>query len=91
MSEEPTPTEPLEMKVYIKPGCPWCIGATAHLLNEGYKFKQIDVLNSEGAMNEMVAISGQTFAPTLTLGDLMLADFGVPELTAFLDEHNIVP
>ena len=79
------------MKVYIKPGCPWCIGAIAHLQNEGYDFRQIDVLHSEEAMSEMRELSGQTLAPTLTYGDLLLADFGVPELEAFLDEHGIEP
>lgn len=79
------------MNVYIKPGCPWCISAVAHLKNEGYDFREIDVISNDEAMEKMEELSGQTFAPTLTYGDLILADFGVPELEAFLDEHGIEP
>ena len=86
MSEE-TP----RLKVYVKPGCPWCIAAVGHLKNEGYDFDEIDVLNHPEKFEEMERLSGQTFAPTLTYGDLLLADFGVPELEAFLDEHVILP
>lgn len=80
-----------QMKVYIKPGCPWCIGAIAYLDEGGYDFTKIDVINSDEAFEEMRDLSGQTLAPTMTYGSLVLADFGVPELENFLDEHGICP
>ena len=80
-----------QMKVYIKPGCPWCISAVAWLEEEGYDFTKIDVINNAEALDEMIEISGQTLAPTLTYGSLLLADFGVPELEKFVEEHGIMP
>ena len=80
-----------QMRVYIKPGCPWCISAIAWLENEGYDFTKIDVINSAEAFDEMVELSGQTLAPTMTYGSLMLADFGVPELEEFIEENGIEP
>jgi hypothetical protein len=43
------------------------------------------------AFNELRRISGQTYAPTLVIGDLFLPDFGPDELEDFLNEHNILP
>lgn len=79
------------LRVYIKPGCPWCVAAVAWLKREGYDFDEIDVIASGSAFEEMRRISGQTYAPTMTYGDLLLADFGVPELEAFLEKHEIHP
>jgi glutaredoxin len=83
--------ESSHLKVYIKPGCPWCIAAVNHLEDQGYDFTKIDVINNDAAFGEMLELSGQTLAPTLTYGTLLLADFGVPELEKFLDEHGICP
>ena len=79
------------MKVYIKPGCPWCVDAVAWLKREGYDFELVDVIADPAAFDEMRRISGQTKAPTMTIGDLMLPDFGVDELEAFLEKHEIHP
>jgi len=43
------------------------------------------------AFNELVRISGQTYAPTLVIGDLFLPDFGPDELEEFLKEHKSTP
>ena len=79
------------MKVYIKPGCPWCVDAVAWLKREGYEFEEIDVIANPASFDEMLQISGQSCAPTMTVGDLLLADFGVPELELFVEEHEIHP
>jgi hypothetical protein len=39
----------------------------------------------------MKRLSGQTYAPTLAVGDLILADFGPEELEEFLQQHQILP
>ena len=79
------------MKVYVKPECPWCIAAITFLPREGYAFDEIDVFADPKQFEEMERVSGQTLAPTMTVGDLVLSDFGVPELEIFLDEHGIGP
>ncbi len=85
MSEEP------ELKIYVKPGCPWCVEALAWLTNAGYNFRAVDVYADPAAYEEMRRLSGQGSAPTMTYGDLLLADFGVEELVPFLREHGIEP
>ncbi len=77
------------MKVYIKPGCPWCVDVVAYLKKEGYEFEEIDVIANRDMFDEMIAISGQSSAPTMTVGDLMLPDFGVDELKVFLAENEL--
>lgn len=85
MSEEP------EMVVYIKPGCPWCIDVVAWLKREGYTFRTVDVYADPEKYQEMRELSGQSSAPTMTYGELLLADFGVDELEDFVETHGIVP
>lgn len=85
MSDKP------ELKVYIKPGCPWCVEAVAWLKQNGYAFKALDVYADAALYEEMRSVSGQSKAPTLTYGNLLLADFGVDELVPFLKEHGIRP
>ena len=77
------------MTVYIKPGCPWCIDVEAYLKKNGYEYECIDVMADREALARMQEIFGQTSAPSMTVGDLILADFGVEELVPFLKENNL--
>ena len=77
------------MTVYIKPGCPWCIDVEAYLQKNGYEYERVDVIADRAAFEKMKEIIGQTSAPSMTVGDLKLADFGVEELVPFLKEHNL--
>ena len=79
------------MTLYVKAGCPWCMVAEQYLNNRGYKYKSVEVRSNRVANDELVAVSGQTFAPTLVTGELVLSDFGPDELEDFLKEHNIRP
>lgn len=79
------------LKLYIKRGCPWCSMAEDYLQAKGYRYETIDVLTDRAAMEEMVRLSGQRRAPTLTVGELMLPDFGPDELAVFLKQHSIAP
>ena len=46
---------------------------------------RVSVSGDREAMAEMVALSGQTKAPTLNWDGEVLADFGVDELVPFLE------
>jgi glutaredoxin 3 len=65
--------------------------AQQYLNNRGYKYNSIEVRRNRAAFDELVAVSGQTFAPTLVSGELVLPNFGPDELEDFLKEHNIRP
>ena len=80
-----------ELLLYVKAGCPWCDLAEEYLDAYGYKFRRIDVLRDRVAYDEMRRISGQTYAPTLVVGDEVLPDFGPKELEHFLKVHEIRP
>jgi glutaredoxin 3 len=80
-----------ELLLYVKPGCRWCTMAEDYLSEHGYKFRRIDVWKDRVAFDEMRRISGQTYAPTLVVGDEVLPDFGPEELDHFLKKHEILP
>lgn len=80
-----------EFKVFVKPGCPWCVKAIDYLSQRGYRFSIVDVLGDADAFNEMKKISNQTKTPTMQVGaeGPILADFGVDELVPFLEKHGL--
>lgn len=79
------------MKVFIKAGCPWCMEAEAYLQEQGFAYEAVDVRSDAAAMQEMIALSGQTLSPTLLIDGKVLADFDVSQLKAFLKDHQIHP
>jgi glutaredoxin 3 len=79
------------MILYVKPGCPWCSIAEEYLNKRGYKYERTDVCVDPAAFTELKRISGQSYAPTLAVGNLVLPDFGPDELEDFLKRHNILP
>lgn len=70
--------------LYIKTGCPWCEDVIEYLVRQGIEVETIVVSGNREAMAEMVALSGQSKAPTLDWHGKVLADFGVEELIPFL-------
>jgi glutaredoxin 3 len=79
------------MILYVKTGCPWCRMAEDYLDKGGYKYKRVDLRKDPVSLKELRSVSGQTYAPTLLVGELVLSDFGPDELEQFLNEHNILP
>jgi glutaredoxin 3 len=82
---------PKELILYVKPGCSWCRKAENYLREHGYTYRSVDVIGDRAAFAEMKRLSGQTYAPTLVVGDLLLGDFGPEELEQFLRQHQILP
>ena len=80
-----------ELLLYVKAGCPWCDMAEDYLNEHGYRFRSVDVLKDRAAFEELRRVSGQTYAPTLVVGDEVLPDFGPEELAHFLKTNQIEP
>ncbi|MDQ8202998.1 glutaredoxin family protein [Pelagicoccus sp. SDUM812003] len=76
--------------LYVKSGCPWCIDAESFLKRNKIPYTRREVLSDAAAMKEMVELSGQRKAPTMKLGNDVLADFGVDELIPFLKKRGVV-
>jgi hypothetical protein len=49
------------------------------------------VRKDRAAFDELRRVSGQTYAPTLVVGDEVLPDFGPEELAHFLKTNQIEP
>jgi glutaredoxin len=65
------------------------VDAKAYLDQAGLHYEEINVLADPEAYREMIRLSGQSYTPTLVVGDWVLGDFGADELADFLQTHNI--
>jgi glutaredoxin len=65
--------------------------AEDYLNEHGYSFRRVDVRKDRAAFDELRRVSGQTYAPTLVVGDEVLPDFGPEELAHFLKTNQIEP
>ncbi|MFN0126044.1 MAG: glutaredoxin family protein [Verrucomicrobiales bacterium] len=76
-------------KIYVKPGCPWCEEVLDYMEAHDLPYEEVVVTGNRDAMAEMVALSGQTKAPTMDWAGEVLADFGVDELVPFLRKRGV--
>jgi glutaredoxin 3 len=81
----------LELKLYSRAMCSWCIDAKDFLRERGYRFVEIDVGRNRAAYEEMIDLSDQPYVPTLIAGEEVLANFDTDQLERFLGEHGIEP
>jgi glutaredoxin 3 len=82
---------PMQLKLYSREWCSWCIDAKDYLSENGYQFQEIDVGRDRQAYEEMKQLSAQTYVPTFVAGDKVLANFDTTQLQKFLNEHQINP
>lgn len=73
-------TTPTQVRLFIKPGCPWCDEAIEWLTGHGISFTTLNVTRDVAARAEMLQLTGQTKAPSIDVDDKILADFGADEL-----------
>ena len=76
----------LKVRLFIKPWCSWCHLATDWLDERGIPYEKLDVTANHVANDEMVRLSGQTFAPVIDVDGKILADFGPEELEKFWEQ-----
>jgi glutaredoxin 3 len=81
----------MELKLYSRDLCSWCMDAKDYLTERGFKFTEIDVGDDRQAYEEMKELSDQTYVPTFVAGDNVLANFDTDQLEKFLNEHGIKP
>jgi glutaredoxin 3 len=81
----------MELTLYSRKWCSWCIDAKDYLKDNGYCFQEIDVGKDRQAYEEMKHLSSQTYVPTFVAGDKVLANFDTNQLEKFLTEHHINP
>jgi glutaredoxin 3 len=76
--------KPKHVRLFIKPGCPWCEETVEWLDAHGYEYQTLDVTGNASARAEMRELTGQTRAPSIELDGHVLADFGADELEEWL-------
>jgi glutaredoxin 3 len=81
----------MELKLYSREWCSWCIDAKDYLTEKGYRFQEINVGEDRQAYEVMKQLSAQTYVPTFVAGDKVLANFDTDQLEKFLNEHQINP
>ena len=82
---------PMQLILYSREWCSWCIDAKDYLSEKGYCFQEIDVGKDRQAYEEMKELSDQTYVPTFVAGDKVLANFDTEQLQKFLNQHQINP
>lgn len=77
----------MKIRLFIKPYCGWCHKAMRWLDERGIQYETLNVIADTKAMNEMMKLSGQTFAPVIDVDGKILADFGPEELEKFWEKN----
>jgi len=72
-----------QIRLFVKPYCPWCQKAVRWLKERGIRHQEIDVIADETAYDEMISLSGQELAPVIEVNGKILADFGPEQLADF--------
>ena len=72
--------KPKHVRLFIKPGCPWCDEAIEWLDARQIQYETLDVIRNAAAPAEMLELTGQTRAPSVEWDGHVLADFGADEL-----------
>ena len=75
--------KPESVRLFIKPGCPWCEEAIDWLDSNGIKYEQLDVTSNQEARDEMPELTGQTRTPSIDVDGHILVDFDADELEAW--------
>jgi glutaredoxin 3 len=81
----------VKIRLFVKNPCGWCDRAEDWLSQRGISYETINVSVSREAYDEMVRLSGQTFAPVIEVDGKILADFGPEELAVFWEKISPQP
>ena len=68
-------SQPIKVRVFTTPVCPYCFTLKEFLKDNNIVFEEVDVAGSEESRNEMIKKSGQMSAPVLEIGDEIVIGF----------------
>ncbi len=83
--------KPVSIRLFVKPGCPWCDEAIEWLDHRRICYELLDVIRNAEARAEMRELTGQTKAPSIDVDAHILADFGADELEAWWRQMDFEP
>lgn len=79
---------PKTFRLFIKPGCPWCVDAEEWLQSRGWDYETLDVTGNRAHRAEMLELTGQTRAPSAEIDGHVIADFDTGQLEHFLKQNG---
>lgn len=79
---------PEKIRLFVKPGCPWCIEAKDWLDQHKITYETLNVTADAAARSEMLELTGQTKAPSIDVDGHILADFGADELEIWWNQQG---
>ena len=77
-----------QIRLFIKPHCPWCRDAAAWLTARGLAHESLDVSRDNESRAQMFALSGQSLAPVIEVDGQVLADFDLGQLETWWKENQ---
>ena len=83
--------KPVSIRLFVKPGCPWCDEAIEWLDRHRIGYELLDVIRNAEARAEMRELTGQTKAPSIDVDAHILADFGADELESWWRQMEFEP
>jgi glutaredoxin 3 len=83
--------KPVSIRLFVKPGCPWCDEAIEWLDRRRISYELLDVIRNAEARLEMRELTGQTKAPSIDVDAHILADFGADELESWWRQMEFEP
>jgi glutaredoxin 3 len=89
--DSPCQMKPQSIRLFIKPGCPWCHEAIDWLDERGIAYATLDVIRDADARAEMRELTDQTKAPSIDVDGHILADFGADELEEWWRQMEFEP
>ncbi|RBP47546.1 glutaredoxin [Roseimicrobium gellanilyticum] len=78
----------MNVRLFVKSGCPWCDEAMEWLDDHGIEYTTLNVSADQEAREEMRELTGQTKAPSIDVDGEILADFGADELEEWWEEKG---
>lgn len=80
--------QPVQITLYSRAMCSWCEDAKKWLNQIGWKYQSRDVGQDQEARLKAVSLSGQKCVPVIDVDGLVLGDFDVNQLEAFLKKNG---
>lgn len=69
MSNTPTPSNPVDVTVYWRPGCPYCAMLRSGLRRSGVAFREVNIWDDPNAAAFVRSVArGNETVPTVTVG-----------------------
>jgi len=80
----------MNIKVYIKENCPWCIQLEAFLNTNNVRYERLNVTENQALFEEMKQLSNQEKAPTVVIDGEVFADTDTEQIGEALKQKGVL-